>query len=106
MALVSQKPERLDLELARGDDLGPVPFNWDIDLTGYTFEAILTHLDGQTTDLTFTWTNQSAGEHNVSLTDTVSAGLPLGKHQWYLRRTDAGLARKYVAGFFEVTDNI
>jgi len=97
-------PGRLDIKLVQGDDM-LVPLDWDINITGYTFEAIIRLLDGSTKDISINVIDLSAGQHSLSITGEVSATIPYGKHDWYLRRTDAGLQRKYLSGFFEIMDN-
>jgi len=97
-------PGRLDIKLVQGDDM-LVPLDWDINISTYTFEAIIIMLDGSTQAITINTIDLAAGQHSLSITDIESAAIPLGKHDWYLRRTDAGLQRKYLSGFFEIMDN-
>lgn len=97
-------PGRLDIKLVQGDDM-LVPLKWDRSIDGYTFEGKIRLLDKSTQDITINDIDLPEGEHSLALTDVISATLPFGKHDWYLRRTDAGLQRKWLSGFFEVVDN-
>ncbi|MBW2637998.1 MAG: hypothetical protein JRC86_10850 [Deltaproteobacteria bacterium] len=84
---VKVTPGRLDIVVVQGDDM-LVPLDWDIDITDFTFESKITLLDGSKKDITINTIDLSAGQHSLAITDEVSATIPYGKHDWYLRRTD------------------
>ena len=105
MADVTQIPGSLNIKMAQGDDLS-ILVDFDIDLTGYTFESKVVETDGTEVVITVTETDLSAGQVTLEMTDTLSTALTLTDtgtfHSWYLDRTDAGSRRRYLAGNFEV----
>ena len=107
MAEVTQVPGALDIKIAQGDDLS-ILLDFDIDLTGYTFEAKVDETDAGTTVITVVETDLSAGQITLTMTDTLSAAIEITTdrtpHQWYLDRTNAGSQRRYLAGDFKVIE--
>ena len=107
MAEVTQIAGELDIKINKGDDLS-ILLDFDIDLTGYTFESKVVESDATETVITVTDTDLSAGQITLSMTDTLSDALAATKdrtpHRWYLDRTNAGNQRRYLAGDFEVID--
>lgn len=105
MANVTQIPGSLNIKIAQGDDLS-ILLDFDISLTGYTFESKVIETNGDETTITVTDTDLSAGQITLSMTDTLTALLSTtleeAFHSWYLDRTNAGNQRRYLAGDFEV----
>ena len=105
MANVTQVPGSLNIKLAQGDDLS-ILLDFDIDLTGYTFESKVVETNGDLTTITVVETNLSTGQITITMTDTLSDALSITAdetfHSWYLDRTNAGNQRRYLAGDFEV----
>ena len=105
MADVEQIPGRLNIKLAQGDDLS-ILLDFDIDLTGYTFESKVVETNGTETVITVAETDLSAGQITLTMTDTLSEALTATSnntfHSWYLDRTNAGSQRRYLSGDFEV----
>ncbi len=107
MAEATQVPGELDIKIAQGDDLS-ILLDFDIDLTGYTFEAKVDETDAGNTVITVVDTDLSAGQITLTMTDTLSGVIEITKertpHNWYLDRTNAGSQRRYLAGKFEVVE--
>ena len=101
MAEVTQIPGRLDIQLAQGDDMSLL-VDFDIDLTGYTFESKVVEADETETVITVVETDLSTGKITITLSDTDSALISAAKHSWFLDRTNAGNQRRQLAGNFEV----
>ena len=101
MAEVTQIPGRLDIQLAQGDDMS-ILLDFDIDLTGYTFESKVVEADETETVITVVETDLSNGQITLTLSDTLSALISVATHSWFLDRTNAGSQRRQLAGDFEV----
>jgi hypothetical protein len=105
MPAYEQLPGPLNLAFRASDSFSSL-IDFSIDMTGYSASAALySTITGSTvTALTTTVTNASAGQVNVSLTKTQTAGLPVGTYGWRLLWTDAGGAQRTgLTGFAEVT---
>ena len=107
MAEVTQVAGVLDIKINKGDDVSLL-LDFDIDLTGYTFESKVVESDGTETVFTVADTDLSAGQITLTMTDTLSDAIAATTdrtpHQWYVDRTNAGNQRRYLAGDFEVVD--
>ena len=82
MTTFEQLPGELNIEGSAGDDLS-LALDFDIALTGYTFESKVVH-SGTTTTITVTNTNLSEGQITLSLTDAEITALGIGTWYWYL----------------------
>jgi len=96
MATTDQLPDRLDVRMVAGDDFS-FTLDFDIDLTGYTFEA-----KRGADAITVTGTDLAGGALTVSVTDTQSASWVRGRQGWWLAGTVGGITRTYVAGIWEL----
>lgn len=112
-----QTPADLAIVCVQGDELN-VAIDASIDLSGYTFSAIVysptpstgggwSSSDGLTigaTEATFTVNvvDLEEGQINLGLSETQTAALsPASSHRWYLRWTDEdGATRTVLAGEF------
>lgn len=107
MAEVTQVAGVLDIKINKGDDVS-ILLDFDIDLTGYTFESKVDETDGGNTTITVVETNLATGQITLTMTDTLSDAIDATEdrppHQWYLDRTNAGNQRRYLAGDFEVIE--
>ena len=118
MASLSLLPATLDLSVTQGDEFGML-LDFSIDLTGYSWNAIVyettrtvsSHFPGGIdtagdTAATFVVTEQdaAAGQINLTLQETVTAGLSeTSTYRWYLRGVAPGtVTRTYVSGTFAV----
>lgn len=82
----------------QGDDIR-IPYDFSISLTGYTLTAAVTTNKGETVALTIDGATASTGVGIVVITDTQSAALAVGTHQWHLRWSDTdGNVRTALAG--------
>ena len=101
MAEVTQIAGVLDIEFNQGNDVS-VLLDYDIDLTGYTFEAKVTETDGTETSFTVVETSLANGQITLTMTDTLSGAIAITTdrppHQWYLDRTNAGNQRRHFSG--------
>ena len=105
MASYDQTPGSLNLAFNRGDDLSVlIDFN-PITMTGYTVTAGITSLvTGQEVQpLAVSFASATAGQVNVSLTDTQTAALPRGTYGWSLKWTEGQATRTALTGFVEVS---
>lgn len=102
MATYSQTPGDLDLEVGLGDDFSML-IDFDISLTGYTFESKVTKPSGDVT-ITVTNTDLSAGQITLSLTDVQITSIGFGRYSWYLTWTTGSASRRVLAGDFTVKD--
>jgi hypothetical protein len=100
-------PGELDITGVVGDDL-VLPFDFDIDLTGYTFTAFI-ELDNvpfpATMNFTITPINLANGLFNASLTAAQTASIGPGSNKrWYLRWTNpSSLTRTIIYGTCSLT---
>lgn len=97
-------PGRMNVVARVGDDLSITLVAKQggaaIDLTGYTFESKV-DIGGSFVAFTVVNTNFATGIIVLTMTDTLSAGIPaVTTNSWYLDRTNAGNQRRWVSGDF------
>ena len=104
MANLTQTPGELNIKTTRDNFSMLVDF--DISLTGYTFDAAIVHKGSDVKSaLTVTNTNLASGQITISADDSALLAIPLDKHFWYLRWTDgSGNVRRVLAGDFELAE--
>lgn len=116
-AILQQTPADLSIVCVQGDELN-VAVDASIDLTDYTFEAVVYATSASTTG---SWSGSSGllvgeteatfsinvvdleeGQINLGLTEAQTEALsPAGSYRWYLRWTDGdGVTRTVLAGEF------
>lgn len=106
MPTYSVLPDTLDFVFVQGDEFN-VELDFDVDLTGYTFETkiiqVLAVSGGNVTSFsdatTFTQTpiNLSTGRLNLSLTETQTSALTLGgNYRWFFRWVAPGVVTRTV----------
>jgi len=100
MTTFEQLPGELDIEVGAGDDLA-ILLDFDISLTGYTFESTVVKPSGNTA-ITVTNTNLASGQITLSLTDVQITAIGVGTWYWYLTWTLSGASRRALAGVFTV----
>ena len=103
-AVVDTLPGRLNLALVQGDELGQL-LDFSVSLAGHTFQsAVYSTVTGdQVVAMTVTGVNLSAGQVNVSLTETQTAALAAGSYSWRLSWTAPGsVKRTAIEGVLEV----
>lgn len=103
-ATVDTLPGRLNLALIQGDELGQL-LDFSVSLSGFSFQAdVLSTVTGdQVVSMTVTPVNLSAGQVNVSLTETQTAALAAGSYSWRLSWTAPGsVKRTALEGVLEV----
>ena len=103
MVAITQIAGIVNITITQGGDWS-VLVDFDIDLTGYTFESKVEESDGTLNEILVTNTDLSAGQITLSMTDTKTNDLSLDTHKWYLDRTNAGEQRRYLAGTFKVIE--
>lgn len=105
MTEVTQVPGELDIKITQGDDMS-ILLDFDISLSGYTFESKVIEADDTETVITVVATDLGEGQVTLTMTDTLSGALNLTggntKDRWYLDRTNAGNQRRLLAGNFQV----
>ena len=118
MADFSQLPATLNLSITQGDELGAL-FDFSIDLSNSSWTAIVYETTRTVssqfpggidtagdTAATFTITevDAAAGQINLTLQESVTAGLSETQtYRWYLRGVAPGtVTRTYVSGTFSV----
>ena len=102
MPLYSQTPGELDIEIGYGDDLA-LPVDFDISLTGYTFESKVIQENTEVeTSIIVSGTNLPSGQLSLFLTESQINAIEEGKHKWYLLWTSSGVSRRALAGYFEI----
>ena len=99
MSKIKQTPGRLDIIATKGDKFS-VLIDFDIDTTGYTWNAAVVH--SSTTAFTVTSATDGSGQETISLASTDTNDIALGTWSWYMDRTDAGFQRRYLAGDFKL----
>lgn len=102
MATYSQRPGTLDIEIVQGDDLTTGTLDFSDSLSGYTLAATCNPLGGASVTLTVNTVDLSAGQISLTITDTISAALPVGAHEWRLTRTISGNTRTVLAGMLTI----
>lgn len=106
MSTYSVLPDTLDIVFIQSDELSLL-LDFDVDLTGYVFETkiilVLEIQGGNVTDfedvMSFTQTpiDLSAGQINLSLTESQTGSLQLGApYRWFMRWVAPGLVTRTV----------
>lgn len=103
MPSYDQTPGTLNLTFNRGDDVSAL-VDFSISLASYTVTAGITSLvtGNEVQPLTVSFVSQTAGQVNVSLTDTQTAALARGTYGWNMRWTENNATRTALTGFVEV----
>jgi len=104
-ATYTQLPGTMNLSFKRANDFGTVIDFDGTTLVGYTVTASMTSLVTGATVVPFTASvvDASAGQVNISLTDTQTAALPAGTYGWQLDWTAPGsVQRTALSGTVEV----
>jgi len=120
MATISQLPADVTLRKFRGDEFR-VEFDFDIDLSGYTFSTDIYRVSlvasgvagGTTTQVTsagsFTVVETSLVNGRIALTlnEAQSEAIEAGAYRWYLRWVSPlGETRTVLSGLFELVDDV
>lgn len=120
MATISQLPANVTLRKFRGDEF-LVAFDFDIDLSGYTFSTdiytLTTAISGvgsgtiTTTEsvgaFTVTPTSLANGQVSLSLDEDQSNAIDAGSYRWYLRWVSPlGETRTVLNGVLELVDDL
>lgn len=120
MATISQLPANVTLRKFRGDEF-LVAFDFDIDLTGYTFSTDIYTVStvpsgvggGVTTETTSVGsfsvisTSLLNGQVSISLDEAQSLAIDAGSYRWYLRWVSPlGETRTVLSGAFELVDDV
>lgn len=97
-------PGQLNIRLARGDDIS-VLLDTSLNMTGYTVTSSITSLvtGNEVVPFTVAFVSATAGQVNVSLTDTQTAALARGTYGWNLKWTEGSATRTGLSGYVEVT---
>lgn len=104
MATLDLRPARLDIPIARGDDVTLTAAVTGYDLTGATCVAPIHDRAGQDTGQAFaTVLDEEANAVSLSLTGTQTNALGYGTLQWSLVATVAGKTRTLIAGQLTIT---
>ena len=103
MPSYDQTPGTLNITLNRGDDFSTL-VDFSIGMTGYTVTAGISSLvTGQEVQpITVAFASATAGQVNVSLTDTQTAALARGTYAWQMRWTENNATRTALTGYVEV----
>ena len=103
MPSYDQTPGALNLSFNRGDDFSTL-VDFSIGMTGYTVTAGITSLvtGDSVQPLTVSIVSATAGQVNVSLTDTQTAALARGTYGWSMAWTVDNATRTALTGFVEV----
>jgi hypothetical protein len=103
MSSYDQTPGTLNLTFNRADDFSAL-IDFSIGMTGYTVTAGITSLvsGNEVQPLTVSFASATAGQVNISLTDTQTAALARGTYGWSLRWTEGNATRTALTGFVEV----
>jgi len=105
MSTYSQLPGTMNLSFKRANDFGTVIDFDGTTLVGFFVSASMTSLVTGATVVPFTTSvvDASAGQVNISLTDTQTAALPAGTYGWQLDWTAPGsVQRTALSGTVEV----
>jgi len=104
MTLITNIPATQDIQTAISD-LSLVLTFTGIDLTGYTFAALV-HIADTGTDVSWTVanTNLAGGIITISLTDVQIAAIGKGYHSWDIEANSGVVSgdRYYISGLFQV----
>ena len=103
MPSYDQTPGALNLSFKRGDDVS-VLVDFSISLASYTVTAGMTSLvtGDEVQPLTVSFASATAGQVNVSLTDTQTAALARGTYGWQMKWVENQATRTALTGFVEV----
>lgn len=103
MASYDQTPGTLNLSFKRGDDVSAL-VDFSISLASYTVTAGITSLvsGAEVQPLTVSFVSATAGQVNVSLTDTQTAALARGTYGWTMRWVENNATRTALTGYVEV----
>lgn len=103
MASYDQTPGALNLSFKRGDDFSAL-LDFSISLASYTVTAAISSLvtGEEVQPLAVSLVSATAGQVNVSLTDTQTASLARGTYGWQMRWTENQATRTALTGFVEV----
>jgi hypothetical protein len=103
MASYDQTPGTLNLSFKRADDFSAM-VDFSISLASYTVTAGITSLvsGAEVQPLTVSFVSATAGQVNVSLTDTQTAALARGTYGWQMKWTENNATRTALTGFVEV----
>jgi hypothetical protein len=103
MASYDQTPGTLNLSFKRADDFSAM-VDFSISLASYTVTAGITSLvsGAEVQPLTVSFVSATAGQVNVSLTDTQTAALARGTYGWQMRWTENNATRTALTGYVEV----
>lgn len=103
MASYDQTPGTLNLSFKRSDDFSAM-VDFSISLASYTVTAGITSLvsGAEVQPLTVSFVSATAGQVNVSLTDTQTAALARGTYGWQMKWTENNATRTALTGFVEV----
>ena len=103
MASYDQTPGTLNLKMNQGDDFSSL-VDFSISLVGYTVTSEITSLvtGEQVVPFTVSVVSSTAGQVNVSLSDTQTAALARGTYGWQLSWTEGNETRTALSGFVEV----
>jgi hypothetical protein len=103
MASYDQTPGTLNLSFKRSDDFSAM-VDFSISLASYTVTAGITSLvsGAEVQPLTVSFVSATAGQVNVSLTDTQTAALARGTYGWTMRWVENNATRTALTGYVEV----
>ncbi len=103
MPSYDQTPGSLNLTFNRADDFSTL-IDFSIGMTGYTVTAGITSLvtGAEVVPLTVSVVSATAGQVNVSLTDTQTAALARGTYGWQMKWVENNATRTALTGFVEV----
>lgn len=104
MPSYDQTPGSLNLAFNRGDDFSAL-VDFSISLASYTVTAGITSLvtGSEVQPLTVAFASATAGQVNVSLSDTQTLAMARGTYGWNLKWTEGNATRTALTGFVEVT---
>jgi len=103
MSTYNQTPGTLTLKMNQGDDFSSL-VDFSISLVGYTVTSNITSLvtGNQVVPFTVSVVSSTAGQVNVSLSDTQTAALARGTYGWELAWTEGSVTRTALSGYVEV----
>lgn len=103
MPSYDQTPGTLNLSFKRSDDFSAM-VDFSIGMTGYTVTAGITSLvtGSEVQPLSVSFVSATAGQVNVSLTDTQTAALARGTYGWQMQWTEGNATRTALTGYVEV----
>lgn len=97
-------PGNLNLTLQKGNTFSALIDFSPITMTGYTVSASVSSLvtGEQVMPLTASISSATAGQVNVSLTDTQTSSMARGSYAWALKWVEGQGTRTALSGIFEV----